>query len=207
MIRIKTREGSFAQHLAAYCLSGMAAKASRLFVVVAVARSMDAGAIGLAAAAIAAADILKALTENGIGQRIIAAPEDELEAACRTARQLFRLWCGGLFLLQLAVAAAMRHQAERAPGRRDGRARSPQHLCCRFRRDQRRSRTGGQPVGQTALQDGGKLSRRAVIPELTGRQVAAIDHCVALLDGPGIFFLPGPPGSQLPAPVPRPAAG
>ncbi|WP_172293329.1 oligosaccharide flippase family protein [Pseudoruegeria sp. HB172150] len=97
----------FLRNLLAYCLSEVAAKASRLVVVVAVARTMDVAAIGVAAAALAAADILKALTENGVGQRIIAASEDRLEATCRTARRLFWVWCIGLFTLQLAIGAAV----------------------------------------------------------------------------------------------------
>ncbi|MBR9764303.1 MAG: oligosaccharide flippase family protein, partial [Rhodobacteraceae bacterium] len=101
------RPGSFAAHLLAYCLSEAAAKGSRLLVVVAVARTMDAGAIGLAAAAMASADIVKALTENGVGQRIIAAREDDLAATTRTAHRIFWAWCLGLFTLQVAAGAAI----------------------------------------------------------------------------------------------------
>ncbi|QOL81292.1 oligosaccharide flippase family protein [Pseudooceanicola spongiae] len=101
------RLGPFARHLTAYCLSEVAAKASRLLVVVAVARTMDATAIGVAAAALAAADILKALTENGVGQRIISARPDALEATCRTARRIFNVWCFGLFALQIAIGAVI----------------------------------------------------------------------------------------------------
>ncbi|NDV00535.1 oligosaccharide flippase family protein [Pseudoroseicyclus tamaricis] len=99
--------GPFARHLVAYSLSEAAAKASRLLVVVAVARTMDVAAIGVAAAALAAADILKALTENGAGQRIIAASDDALEATCRTAQRIFWAWCLGLFALQLGVGAVI----------------------------------------------------------------------------------------------------
>ncbi|WP_425053117.1 oligosaccharide flippase family protein [Psychromarinibacter sp. S121] len=97
----------FARNLLAYCLSEVAAKASRLIVVVAVARTMDVAAIGVAAAALAASDILKALTENGVGQRIIAASDADLDATCRTARRLFWAWCLGLFSLQLAVGGVI----------------------------------------------------------------------------------------------------
>ena len=103
----QTMNAGFARQLFAYAVSETAAKASRLFVVVVVARSMDVAAIGVAAAALAAGDILKALTENGVGQRIIAAPEAELEARCNTARRIFWLWCGGLFLVQIAIALAL----------------------------------------------------------------------------------------------------
>lgn len=99
--------GTFARHLMAYCLSEAAAKASRLVVVVTIARTMDATMIGVAAAALAGADIFKSLTENGIGQRIIAAEDFELDAKCRTAHRLFWIWCLGLFVAQMGVGACV----------------------------------------------------------------------------------------------------
>lgn len=93
--------------LVAYGASEAAGKVTRLLVVIAMARSLSAAEIGLVATALAVSEILKALTQNGVGQRIIAAPEAELEAVCATAHRLFRLWCGGLFLLQAGVGAAL----------------------------------------------------------------------------------------------------
>lgn len=103
----RPRLGLFAQNLLAYGASEVAAKASRLLVVIAVARVLDVSQIGLAAAAIAAGDILKSLTENGVGQRIIAARDADLAATCRTAHRIFWGWCIGLFALQCAVGAAV----------------------------------------------------------------------------------------------------
>ncbi len=97
--------GTLARNLAAYGASEAAAKLSRLFVVVAVAYRLDPLQIGLAATALAAADILKALTENGAIQRIILARKEDLQATCATAHRIFWLWCGGLFVLQSLVAA------------------------------------------------------------------------------------------------------
>ncbi|MEQ9240484.1 oligosaccharide flippase family protein [Roseovarius indicus] len=102
-----THQTRFTGQLLAYAASEAAAKASRLLVVVAVARMLDAEAIGIAAAALAAGDILKALTENGVGQRIISAPAAELAERCNTARRIFWLWCGGLFAAQLGIAGAL----------------------------------------------------------------------------------------------------
>lgn len=96
-----------AQNLIAYGASEAASKASRLVVVIAVARTLDLAEIGVAAAALAAADILKSLTENGIGQKIIAAPEEELAATCATAHRLFWLWCVGLFVAQALVGLGL----------------------------------------------------------------------------------------------------
>ncbi len=95
------------QNLLAYGASEVAAKASRLLVVVAVARTLDLEQIGMAAAALAAADILKSLTENGVGQRIIAAPEAELPQTCATAHRIFWIWCIGLFVAQSAIGVAL----------------------------------------------------------------------------------------------------
>ncbi|MEI4488007.1 oligosaccharide flippase family protein [Frigidibacter sp. MR17.14] len=97
----------FASGLIALGLSDLAQRVSRLAVVVVVARSLDPAAIGTAAAALAASEILKALTETGVNQRVIAAPEADLEAACLTARRIHTAWCLGLFTLQLAVGAGI----------------------------------------------------------------------------------------------------
>ncbi|WP_339950964.1 oligosaccharide flippase family protein [uncultured Albimonas sp.] len=99
--------GGLVRNLGAVGVSEAAAKASRLAVVIAMARSLDPLAIGLAATALAASDLLKAFTQAGIGQRIIAAPEAELEAVCRAAARLFRILCLGLAALQVGVGAAM----------------------------------------------------------------------------------------------------
>lgn len=96
-----------AKHLFAYGASEVAAKASRLLVVIAVARSLELSQIGVAAAALAAADIVKSLTENGVNQKIIAAPEAVLPQTCATAHRIFWIWCLGLFALQSAVAFAL----------------------------------------------------------------------------------------------------
>lgn len=97
----------FMRHLMAYGASEVVSKLSRLFVVVMVARALGVEQIGLAAAALAVCDILKGLTENGIGQRIIAARATDLEAVCRRAHHLFWGFTGGLIALQLLFAAAL----------------------------------------------------------------------------------------------------
>lgn len=91
-------------NLMAYGASEVASKASRLLVVMAVARTLELKEIGIAASAIAAGDILKSLTENGVGQRIIAASDKDLAAVCATAQRIFWIWCVGLFLAQAVIA-------------------------------------------------------------------------------------------------------
>ncbi|MGB0695894.1 MAG: oligosaccharide flippase family protein [Rhodospirillaceae bacterium] len=97
----------FLQNLAAYGLSEASSKASRLLVVVAVARTMDPFAIGLAAAAMASSDMLKAFTENGVTQRVIAASDADLESVCKSARRLSWFWCLGLCVLQAVLALGL----------------------------------------------------------------------------------------------------
>lgn len=98
---------TFARNLMAYGASEVAAKLSRLLVVIAIARTMNVAEIGIAAAAIAAGDILKSLTENGVGQRIIAATEDQLEATCATAHRIFWAWAIGLCTVQIGIGVAI----------------------------------------------------------------------------------------------------
>ena len=102
-----TENKRFTGQLMAYAASEAAGKASRLLVVIAVARTMNPEAIGIAAAALAAGDILKALTENGVGQRIIAARAEDLDATCNRARRIFMVWCGGLFVAQTLIGIAL----------------------------------------------------------------------------------------------------
>lgn len=94
-------------NLSAYAASEAAAKVSRLAVVVVLARFLSPAEIGIAAAAIATSDILKSLTENGVGQRIIIAGDHELEAVCKTAHRIFWAWCTGLAAFQLLVGAML----------------------------------------------------------------------------------------------------
>jgi PST family polysaccharide transporter len=105
---------SLISNLFAYGASEVASKASRLLVVMAVARTLDLTEIGIAAAALAAGDILKALTENGVGQRIIAAKKEDLEATCATAHRLFWMLCIGLFTAQAGIAGIVYLTSESA---------------------------------------------------------------------------------------------
>ncbi len=100
-----TRNG-LVSNLMAYGASEVASKASRLLVVMAVARSLNLTEIGIAATAIAAGDILKSLTENGVGQRIIAAKDQDLATTTATAHRIFWVWCIGLFIAQALIAYA-----------------------------------------------------------------------------------------------------
>jgi lipopolysaccharide exporter len=105
-VKLTTNTKALIANLMAYGASEVASKISRLFVVVAVARTLELTEIGIAATAIAAGDILKALTENGVGQRIIAANDRDLASTCASANRIFWVWCLGLFFIQTFIAAA-----------------------------------------------------------------------------------------------------
>lgn len=107
MIALLTKSQMFLSHLLAYGASEVASKLSRLFVVVMVARHLGVEDIGLAAAALAMCDILKSLTENGIGQKIIAAPDTELKAVTQRAHSLFWVTTLSLFVAQVALGLGL----------------------------------------------------------------------------------------------------
>jgi len=83
------------------------AKIARLGAVVIAARTLTAAELGLVAMVLAIGEVLKALAENGVGQKIIAASAQELAATCNTAAKLFYVWCGALFVLGCSIAGAL----------------------------------------------------------------------------------------------------
>ena len=97
----------FLTSLMAFGASEMAGKATRLLVVISVSRHLDAEAVGYAAAALAVGETIKALTENGIGQRIIAADRRDLRPRCQTAHALFWRIGVALTLGQTAIGAGL----------------------------------------------------------------------------------------------------
>lgn len=93
--------------LAAYGAAEVSTRVLRVFAIVVIARQVPPEQIGVAALALALFEIIRVLANSGIGQRIIAASEAELASVCQAAHRLFYLWCAGVALIQLAVAAIM----------------------------------------------------------------------------------------------------
>ncbi|WP_370393449.1 oligosaccharide flippase family protein [Cognatishimia sp.] len=106
-MQVTTVHKAFLKGLMSYGASEMVAKISRLFVVVVIARVLTPESVGLAAAAFAICETIKALTENGVGQRIIAADDDELEAIAARAHWIFWRWALALIAFQLSLAAVL----------------------------------------------------------------------------------------------------
>lgn len=90
--------------LAAYGVAEIGTRILRIGAIVVIARQIAPAQIGIAALALAAFELVRVLANSGIGQRIIAASDTELDAICNAARRLFVLWCGTVALVQLAVA-------------------------------------------------------------------------------------------------------
>lgn len=107
MSRVAPSRSPFLTNLMAFGASEVASKATRLLVVIAVSRNLDATDVGYAAAALAVGETVKALTENGIGQRIIRACAPELHATCHSAHRLFWSVALGLTGVQMALGAVL----------------------------------------------------------------------------------------------------
>ncbi|PEQ10499.1 hypothetical protein B2G71_21985 [Novosphingobium sp. PC22D] len=93
--------------LAAYGAAEIGTRVLRILAIVVIARQIAPAEIGVAALAISLFEIVRVLANSGIGQRIIAAADDELDSVCNAARLLFTLWCAGVAAVQLLVACML----------------------------------------------------------------------------------------------------
>ncbi len=90
-----------------WAASEAVAKLARIGATMVAARVLVPEQLGVVALVLAFGEILKALAENGVGQRIIAASDADLEATCNTAARIFRLWCSALFVAGCGIATAL----------------------------------------------------------------------------------------------------
>lgn len=107
---------SLLRGFAAYCASEAMTKVARLVAVIALARVLTPAQIGIVAGSLAVAEMLKAFTENGVVQKIIAASVEDLEPTCVTARRINLVWCVMLFVLQIAIALAIHLSTDQIEG-------------------------------------------------------------------------------------------
>ncbi|UVO52749.1 oligosaccharide flippase family protein [Sphingomonas sp. SUN039] len=96
-----------ARGLAAYGGGEIATRAVRIVAIVVIARHVDAVELGTAALALSLFELVRVLANAGIGQRIIAAADAELDAVCVRAAQLFWFWCAAVAGVQLSVAGVL----------------------------------------------------------------------------------------------------
>jgi len=95
----------FARGMLAYGSAEAATRVVRLAAILIVARQISPVTLGTAALALSLFELIRVLTNVGIGQRIIVAHDDELESICRAASRLFWIICIGVMLIQWGVSA------------------------------------------------------------------------------------------------------
>jgi O-antigen/teichoic acid export membrane protein len=96
---------AFARGMLAYGSAEAATRLVRLVAILIVARQISPAMLGTAALALSLFELIRVLTNVGIGQRIIVAHDDELESICRAASRLFWIICIGVMLIQWGVSA------------------------------------------------------------------------------------------------------
>ncbi|WP_110675754.1 oligosaccharide flippase family protein [Salinicola sp. RZ23] len=93
--------------LVAFGSAEMINRVVRIVAIVVIARQVSPNIMGVAALALSLFEVVRALANAGIGQRIIAADVDALAATCNTALRLFWCWCLGVAAIQLVLAAGL----------------------------------------------------------------------------------------------------
>ncbi|MEP0391687.1 MAG: oligosaccharide flippase family protein [Erythrobacter sp.] len=95
----------FARGMVAYGSAEAITRIVRLGAILVVARQIAPEMLGAAAFALSLFELIRVLTNVGIGQRIIVANSEELYAICNTAHRLFWAICLGVMAIQIAIAA------------------------------------------------------------------------------------------------------
>ena len=98
---------AFARGMLAYGSAEAATRIVRLATILVVARQISPAMLGVAALALSLFELVRVLTNVGIGQRIIVATGAELESVCRAAARLFWVVCLSVTCIQLALAALL----------------------------------------------------------------------------------------------------
>ena len=104
-IMLPGRWPAFARGMIAYGSAEGITRIIRLAAILVVARQISPEMLGTAALALSLFELVRVLTNFGVGQRIIQANEAELSAICNTASRLFWIVCLGAAAVQLGVAA------------------------------------------------------------------------------------------------------
>lgn len=94
----------FARGMVAYGSAEGITRIVRLAAILVVARQISPEMLGTAALVLSLFELVRVLTNVGIGQRIIQADGSELSAICNTASRLFWIVCLGVAVVQLSVA-------------------------------------------------------------------------------------------------------
>lgn len=93
--------------LFAYGLSELSVRLVRLVTVILIARQLAPDIVGQAALTLTLFEIIRILANIGVGQQIIAAQPERLDATCNSAHHIFWVWCVCVAIVQLAVAGLL----------------------------------------------------------------------------------------------------
>ncbi len=88
-------------------LGELVVRFSRLGTAIVLARMLGPVELGIAASAITCFEFIRILANNGLGQMVIRASAEELDATCNRAERLIWMICIGMALLQLAAGFAV----------------------------------------------------------------------------------------------------
>ncbi len=97
----------FLRGVAAFGSAEAFTRVIRLGAIIVIARQISAELLGTAALALSIFELVRVLSNVGIGQRIIIATNQEVEAISLSARRLFMFVCGAVGIVQLAVASLL----------------------------------------------------------------------------------------------------
>jgi len=98
------RWSAFARGMFAFGSAEAVTRIVRLASILVVARQVSVEILGAAALGLSLFELVRVLTSVGIGQRIIAATENELAGLCNTANRLFWIVCIAVMVFQLFLA-------------------------------------------------------------------------------------------------------
>lgn len=96
-------DGAFVRNLRAFVSAEAANKITRIAAMVFIARSLSVEEIGVAALALTSFELVRIITNNGVGQMIVRASDGDLESVCARAHQLNFVICAGAGILQIVV--------------------------------------------------------------------------------------------------------
>ena len=96
-----------ARNIGWYVLADGAARVARLVATVLLARMLTPVELGVAAIAITCFELIRVVANNGVGQMVIRARPEELDATCNTARRANWIICGACAVAHVAVGYAI----------------------------------------------------------------------------------------------------
>ena len=91
-------------------------RSTRVVTAIVLARALGPVDLGIAATAITCFELVRILANNGLGQMVIRATPEDLDATCNTAESLIWKICFGMTALQLAAGALDHHRPWRGGG-------------------------------------------------------------------------------------------